>query len=106
MSIPAIKLLRSCRRAWLALPLCVLLAGCDRGVRPSKLGHVIYADPEVSGSRDPYPLPQLDEPGAAAGASQDAKSPTAKPPAAQTPATLSSAAKGPGAKQSPPGPAP
>jgi len=89
----------------------VLLASCDRGVRPSKLGHVIYADPEVPGSRDPYPLPQLDEDAAAAGAAKDAKpsaakSPAAKPQAVTTRAADTSGDKSQDAKQALPSPSP
>lgn len=106
MSIPTINLSKSCRKAWLALPLGVLLTGCDRGVRPSELGPIIYADPEVPGSRASYPLPQLDEPEAAAGAAKDSKSPATKPKAVTTPAAKTSGGKSPDAKQAPPGSAP
>lgn len=64
---------KSYRKAWLALPLAMLLVGCERGVGPQELGDVHFADPEVPGSREAYPLPQLKEPQAPAGASADAK---------------------------------
>jgi hypothetical protein len=64
---------KSRRTAWLAVPLCALLAGCDRGVRPDELGRVIFTDPEVPGSRDAYPLPQLNQPKVPAAASSEAK---------------------------------
>ena len=62
------------RKAWLALPLCAVLAGCDRGVGRQELGQVIFADPEVPGSRDPYPLPQLEAPKSPPKSSLDATS--------------------------------
>ncbi len=48
--------------AWISIPLLAVVLGCDRGVSRRELGEVIFTDPEVPGSRDPYPLPKLEEP--------------------------------------------
>ncbi len=40
------------------------LTGCEPRLDPEQYGKVIYRLPQIKGADVPYPLPELDEPGA------------------------------------------